>query len=252
MYDYYLGGRDNFAADREAAEQALEVAPGLRVGAREIRRFVHRAVRMLVENGIRQFIDLGCGLPTQGNVHEVAQAIAHDARVAYVDNDPVVIAHARALLETNPLTTVVEGDLRDPDQILTDPTLVQLIDLKRPVAVLLVAVLHVIPDDKVAAQVVASLRDAVASGSYLAITHAVSDREPETTARLAALYQSRTHVQGPHRPNLRTKAEVEPYFDGLELVEPGCVYIADWRPDGSELEPGAESVWSVAGVARKN
>ena len=199
MYDYYLGGKDNFASDREAAERALGVAPELRTGAREVRRFVHRVVRHLVRAGIRQFIDVGCGLPTQGNVHEVAQAAAPDVRVAYVDNDPVVIAHARALLEPNPLTVVVNADVRDPDAILADPGLLRLIDLSQPVAVLMVALLHVIPDDELVHSIVTRFRDAMAPGSYLAIAEAVADLRPETTAKLAALYQQRTTVQGPYR-----------------------------------------------------
>src|ERR1044072_6210047 len=152
MYDYYLGGKDNFAADRDAAEMALTVAPELRVGARELRAFLRRSVRFLVHAGIRQFIDIGCGLPTQGNVHEIAQTAAPDSRVVYVDNDPVVTAHARALLEGNPLVAVVQADARDTDELIADKALTGLIDLSKPVAVLMVSLLHVISEDEVAAQ----------------------------------------------------------------------------------------------------
>jgi O-methyltransferase involved in polyketide biosynthesis len=251
MYDYYLGGKDNFAADREAAEMALSMAPELRVGAQEVRRFLRRAVTFLVrEAGIRQFIDVGCGLPTRGNVHEIAQAAAPDVRVAYVDNDPVVAAHARALLESNAETAVIQADMREPAQILDNPVLNELIDLRRPVAVLLVSVLHILADDDQANKIVARFREAMAPGSYLVMSHAVSDMRPETTAKLAALYQQRTGMTGKHRANLRTRAEVEPYFDGLEMVEPGLVYVPEWRPDPAEPAP-AEPVWAVGGIARK-
>jgi SAM-dependent methyltransferase len=209
-------------------------------------------VRYLAGAGIRQFIDIGCGLPTQGNVHEIAHAAAPDARVAYVDNDPVVISHARALLERDAHTVVVNADARDPDAILTDASLLRLIDLNQPVAIMMVAVLHVIPDDEVVHRIVARLREAMVPGSYLAISEAVADLRPETTARLAALYQQRTAVPGPHRTNLRSKADVEVYFDGLELVPPGVVFIPQWRPDPSQpAEDGAENTWAVGGVARK-
>jgi trans-aconitate methyltransferase len=252
MYDYYLGGKDNYAADREAAEQALSVAPELRVGAREIRRFIHRVVRYLVDAGIRQFIDIGCGLPTQGNVHEIAHAAAPDARVVYVDNDPVVVSHARALLERQPYTIAVKADAREPQAILSDPDLRRLIDLDQPVAIMMVAVLHVIPDDELVRHIVGTLRDAMVPGSYLAIAEAVADLRPETTAKLASLYQNRTAVQGPYRSNLRNKEEIEPYFDGLELVAPGVVFIPQWNPDPEQpTEDGAENTWAVGGVARK-
>ncbi|HKT01261.1 MAG TPA: SAM-dependent methyltransferase [Rugosimonospora sp.] len=251
MYDYYLGGKDNFAADREAAEQALRVAPELRQGAAEVRKYLARAVRFLVGAGVRQFIDIGCGLPTQGNVHEIAQSLAPDARVAYADNDPVVIAHAQALLATNPLTRVVRADVRAPEGLLADPEVRGLIDFTRPVAFLLVAVLHVITDDEVVLRAVRVLREAMAPGSYLVIGHAVADIRPAVTARLAQLYQDTTETTGPRRANLRTKAEVEPYFDGMEMVDPGLVYITEWRPDPDDPWPGPQPLWSLGGVGRK-
>jgi SAM-dependent methyltransferase len=251
MYDYFLGGKDNFAADREAAEQALSLAPEIRVAAREGRLFLHRVVQFLVDAGIRQFIDIGCGLPTQGNVHEVAQAAAPDCRVAYVDNDRVVIAHARALLENNPRTAVIQADLREPERILRDPQLRQLIDVEQPVGILLISVLHVIPDDDVAQKIVVPLRESMVPGSYLAISHAVSDMRPEVTAKLAALYQDRMAIAGPRRQNLRTKAEVQSFFDGLEMVEPGLVFTPAWRPESGRRHPQAASVWTVGGVGRK-
>jgi SAM-dependent methyltransferase len=245
MYDYYLGGKDNFAADREAAEMALKVAPELRVGARELRAFLRRTVRFLVKAGVRQFVDIGCGLPTQGNVHEIAP----DARVVYVDNDPVVTAHARALLEGNPLVAVVQADARDTDELVADEALTGLIDLAKPVGVLMVSLLHVISEDEVATQIVERVKQAVAPGSYIVIAHAVSDLSPKTTEQLATLYQDKAAVNGPRRANLRTKPEVEAYFDGLDLVDPGVVYVPEWRPEAPRDDD--TPVWSVGGVGRK-
>jgi S-adenosyl methyltransferase len=253
MYDFYLGGKDNFAADREAALQALEVAPDLRELVREARRFLARAVRFLAEAGIRQFIDIGTGLPTQGNVHEIAQAVAPDARVVYVDNDPIVRVHAEALLEGNELATVLQADMRDPDQILKHPDLLSLIDLDEPVAILLFFVLYTVPEDDRAMRIVRHLRDAMCPGSYLAVSHPVSDICPETTARLAVLYQEQAKViEGTPRHNVRTRAEVARFLDGLELVEPGVVYLPDWRPPVSGDRENLRSIWAVGGVGRKN
>jgi len=248
--DYFLGGKDKFAADRAAAQIALALAPKLPAMSREGRRFLGRAVRFLAESGSRQFIDIGCGLPTQGNVHEMVHAVAPDARVVYVDNDPMVVVHAQALLQDDLLTTVVEADARDPERLLSDPRLTGMIDLDRPVAVLLFSLLQDVTDDVLAMQIVTELQKAIAPGSYVALSHAVSDLRPETTAKLAALYQDRGSVTGPRRDNLRTKADVGRFFDGLTLVEPGLVYVPRWRPDGIVLHP-PDSVWVVGGVGRK-
>jgi trans-aconitate methyltransferase len=251
MYDYYLGGKDNFAADREAAEKALSVAPELRAGAAEVRKFLTRAVRYVADRGIRQFLDLGCGLPTQGNVHEIAQSAAPDARVVYVDNDATVISHARALLETNPLTKVVQADLREPEELLSRPAVRELIDFNAPVAVLAVAVLHLIPDDEQVLHIVDVLRAAMAPGSYFVLAHAIGDMRPETTSKLAALYSQSVRMQGPGRPNLRGKAEVARYLEGMELVEPGLVHLSEWRPDPGDEWQGTTPIWAVGGVGRK-
>ncbi|WP_248963458.1 SAM-dependent methyltransferase [Sphaerisporangium perillae] len=252
IYDYFMGGKDNFAADRKAARQALDLAPELPMMCQEGRRFLERAVRYLADAGIRQFIDVGCGLPTQGNVHEIARAVAPGSRVVYVDNDPVVVVHAQALLEDDERTAVIEADMRDPDQILAHPRLNKLIDLREPVAVLLFFTLIVIPEDELAARIVGRFRDAIVPGSHVAISHSVSDLRPEATAKLAALYQDGGIVSGhTRRDQLRTKAEIEPFFDGLSLVEPGLVYIPEWRPDGERLG-GPDAVWSVGGVGRKD
>ena len=250
MADYFIGGKDNFAADRVTAQEALAIAPELPVLAREGRDFLGRAVRFLAKAGIRQFVDIGCGLPTEGNVHEILRTVASDARVAYVDNDPMVIVHARALLSGDRLTTVVEADARDPEQLLAHLRFGGTIDVDRPVAILLFSVLTDLPDDASAMRITADLRKAIAPGSYMAISHAVSDLCPETTARLAALYQNRGSITGPRRGNLRTKAEVELFFGELELVEPGVVYVPRWRPDGAvPYQP--DSVWVVGGIGRK-
>lgn len=251
MYDYYLGGKDNFAADRAAADHALSVAPELRVGAQECRKYLRRAVTFIAQAGVRQFLDIGCGLPTRGNVHEVARAVDPDTKVVYVDNDPMVVSHGRALLGSNATTAVIEADLRDPDSLLADEALRRLIDFNQPVGLLLFSVLHLVPDDELARRVVKQLLDTLAPGSYLAVAHAVADLRPETTARLAKLYQDKTASAGPRRMNLPTKDKVAEYFAGLELVEPGLVYVPQWRPEPDDEGPGDFVVWSVGAVARK-
>jgi S-adenosyl methyltransferase len=252
MNDYLLGGKDNFAADRAAAEQALEVAPELLVLMREWRKFIRRVVRFLAESGITQFVDIGTGLPAKENVHEFAQAIEPRARVAYVDSDPVVSAHAQALLEDDELTVGVTADISEPWQIMSHPRVLKLINFDEPVAVLLLAVLHRIPEDYVAARMIAEFREALAPGSYIAIQHAVCDTRPEVTRTLASLYQDKKVITAARRAqNTRTKAQIERFFDGLDVVDPGVVYIPEWRPDPGEQAADPEAVWLVGGVGRK-
>jgi hypothetical protein len=252
IVDYLLGGKDNFAADREAADRAVELAPELPMLARESRKFLGRAVRFLAGEGIRQFIDIGCGLPTQGNVHEIVQSVAEDARVVYADVDPVVISHARALLADEVQTSVIHADMREPDALLAHPSLTRFIDLGQPVAVLLVSVLNTIPEDEVATHVVTRVRETIAPGSWMTISHAISDTRPDVTRRLSTLYQDKKIVSGSRRRvNLRTRAEVEPYFDGLKLAEPGITHSPAWRPDPGEPTVDPQSVWSIVGVGRK-
>ena len=253
IYDYLLGGKDNFPADREVAEQILAIAPVAGEVAEDNRVFLRRAVEVLAaEAGVRQFIDLGSGLPTQGNVHEIAQAAAPEARVVYVDNDPMVVAHSRALLAGDN-TVAIEGDLRRPDSILGHPDVRELIDFGRPVALLLLAILHFVPDEEDPFGIVARYVDALPAGSHLAISHGTRDiperpdLSPEEMADMGAkveqLYQLTTASLV-----TRTRAEVERFFDGLELLEPGVVEIQRWRPDGrSSLLPGG----FYGGVARK-
>jgi SAM-dependent methyltransferase len=248
MYDYYLGGKDNFAVDREAAEQVLTAAPEVRVLARENRAFLGRAVRYLAaEAGIRQFVDVGTGLPTQGNVHEVAQAVDPSARVVYVDNDPIVRAHAKALLPADGTTAVIEADMRDPGPILDHPDLLRLIDFAEPVAVLFMSVLHFITDEEDPYGLVAAFRDRCAPGSHLALSHITSPERGADGAEAAAdVYKSRATSPAV----LRTPKEIGALFDGYDLVEPGLVYLPQWRPDAPGDADDAESVWMLCAVGR--
>ena len=244
IYDYFLGGKDNFPADRQVADQVLAIAPVAREVVEDNRAFLRRAVRVLTrEAGIRQFIDLGSGLPTQGNVHEIAQAIAPDARVVYVDNDAMVVTHSRALLAGDN-TIAIQADLREPDVILGHPEVRELIDFDQPVALLLVAILHFIPDDQDPLGIVARFRDALPTGSYLAISHGTRDIPvrpdisaevmAEMGARVERLYQQTTAFIV-----TRTRAQVGRFFDGFELLDPGLVEIQLWRPgDESSMLPG--------------
>jgi SAM-dependent methyltransferase len=252
IYDYLLGGKDNFPADRAAAEATLAVGPEGRAIARANRRFLIRAVRFLAEQGIRQFIDIGTGIPTSPNVHEAAHAVAPDARVIYVDNDPLVLAHARALLRSHGPgeTRFIQADLRDPEAILGDPNLVALIDFAQPLAVLLVATLHHIPDAEDPAGIVARLLAPAAPGSYLVVSQLASDLKPERAAGVAAAAKRSGVTLLPRR-----RDEVLRFFAGLDLVEPGLVQPPLWRPDPSrdtsEEEENLDLVWFYAGVGRK-
>jgi hypothetical protein len=252
IIDYLLGGKDNFAADREAAEQAVTLAPELPMMALESRKFLGRAVRFLADEGIRQFIDIGCGLPTQNNAHEVAQAAASDSRVIYVDFDPVVVTHARAILADDVQTGVIQADMREPDKILAHPDLRRLIDLDQPVAILLIAALNAIPEDETALHIVEHLRDAITPGSWMVISHPISDDRTDVTEQLASLFQDQEIVKGSRRrANLRTRAEVEPYFDGLKVAAPGITRVPDWRPESGEAGVAAMTDWTLAGVGQK-
>ncbi|MER7472788.1 SAM-dependent methyltransferase [Micromonospora sp. NPDC000018] len=247
MYDYYLGGKDNSAADRRAANKVLAAAPEVILMARENRGFIQRAVRFLARDaGIRQFLDIGSGLPTQGNVHEIAQAEAPDARVVYVDNDPKVLARSRALKITEARnTSVITADLRDPDVILNHPDTLAQIDFDQPMAILLVAVLHFIDDQADPYAIVAHLRDAMAPGSYLVINHATADPRPDNAGGAAEVYKN-TKYPSTHR----TRKQIERFFDGVHLIDPGLVIVSDWRPD-TETDISPEEVWILGGVGRK-
>jgi hypothetical protein len=244
IYDALLGGKDNYAVDREAARKLVEVIPEAAYAARENRAFLGRAVQFLAaEAGIDQFVDIGTGLPVRGHVHEIAQEIDPAARVLYADNDPVVVAHARALLENRESVIAVEGDVRYPHDLLTMPAVRDLIDFGRPVAVLLVAVLHFVSDSEDPWQAVSTLVERMAPGSYLAISHVTTDGIPESAVRRASEIYDRALVSGA----ARSREDIARMFGGLELVPPGLVDVAEWR---SARTPGRRPVF-LAGIGRK-
>jgi hypothetical protein len=251
VYDYLLGGKDNFAADRAAAEAGLRANPNSRIPPRENRAFLGRAVRYLAgEAGISQFLDIGTGIPTSPNVHEVAQAAEPQARIVYVDNDPIVLTQARALLTTGPQgrTAYIDADLRDIDAILGSPDLQRTLDLSQPVGLLLLAVMHFIPDEDDPWALAARLLAALPSGSYLALSHLTGDFDPAAWAGVVAVYR-RSGVTMQVRP----KPDVERFFGGLDLIDPGVVSLPQWRPDPSDVgRPPSDAAVSVyGGVARK-
>jgi O-methyltransferase involved in polyketide biosynthesis len=247
IYDYLLGGKDNFAADRAAAAKIVEAAPDVVRRTRENRAFLGRAVRYLATAGIRQFLDIGTGLPTRENVHQAARRVAADARVAYVDNDPVVLVHAKALLATDPQTMAIGADMREPEIILDRVAGTGFLDLAQPLAVLMVAVLHFLPDIGQAREIVATFRDRVAPGSYLVITHATAgDMSAGNLSQAVQTYA--TASTGSITP--RSHEEIASFFAGLELQEPGLVPVAHWRPRGTA--PAAiTGPTFLGGVARK-
>jgi hypothetical protein len=248
IYDYMLGGKDNFPADQKAAEAMLKVNPAALRTAKANRGFLGRAVRLLAEEeGIRQFLDFGTGLPTQQNVHQVAQQVAPDARVVYVDYDPVVVTHGQALLANTSTVTVVEADLRRPEEILAHPDVGRLIDFDKPLAILLVAILHFIADAEDPVGIVSQLREAMAPGSYLVVSHTLSESPTEVMAAAQRAFQQ---AGAPLTP--RTRAEVLRFFDGFDLVEPGLVEVQEWRSTGPEAVAAGGSPWVlVGGVGRK-
>jgi O-methyltransferase involved in polyketide biosynthesis len=247
IYDYWLGGKDNFAADRLTAEKLSEIVPEARAAARANREFLRRAVRFLAKAGIRQFIDLGAGLPTQANVHEVAHQIVPGARVVYVDYDQVVVVHGQALLQSDEATAIVEADVREPEKILEHHELRAVIDLDEPVAVLMVGILHFITEDEDPYGIVARFREAMASGSYLAICHVTADPRPQAEAPVTEIYRQTSAPMVP-----RSHDQVLRLFDGFDLVEPGVVYAPEWRPDytGDPADPVTSFVFG--GVGRKS
>lgn len=251
IYDYLLGGKDNYSADREAAIKIVSLLPDALKACHNNRRFLQRAVRFLAdEAGVRQFIDIGTGLPTQGNVHEVAQSFAPDARVLYVDYDPVVVSHAQALLATNPTVVAINRDLRQPDQIIAHPALQALIDLNKPVAILLVAVLHFITDDEDPYGIVNELKAAMPSGSYLVLSHITADDiSPWVSNEVQQIYDRATAPATP-----RPRAGIERFFDGMEIIAPGLTDVGAWRdlkPVGREGRSESGRTLFFGGVGRK-
>jgi len=252
VWNFQLGGKDNYAVDRAAARALNQAcakagAPGGDAVAVENRGFIGRAVRYLAgEAGIDQFLDIGSGLPSQGNVHEVAREVNSAARTVYVDNDPLVLNHGRVLLAADDTSIIVNRDMYDPGSILDDPDLLAMIDLDRPVAVLIVAMLHLIPDAARPEAIVARIRDALAPGSYLALTHTTSEHRPEAAATLAKEF-SRLGISTPMVP--RSAGQIHGFFAGFDLVAPGLVSPAEWRPDLAPV-PVPDTRWMVAGVGR--
>jgi len=247
IYDYLLGGKDNFAADREAARRLIEAIPDVAAIARDNRSFLGRVVRYLAtEGGIRQFLDLGGGLPTQANVHELAQGMAPEARVVYVDNDPVVASHGRALLASGDLVAMVLGDLRDPASILQHPDVTGLIALTQPVAVLCTSTLHFIGDEAGPHKIIGAYRDRMAPGSFLAITHGTLEEDPEGEGSKA----EEVYRQASSQLHVRPLPEVLRFFDGFELIEPGLTWITEWRPEPGTAPTGRPHSMR-GGVGRK-
>lgn len=248
VYDYLLGGTHNFLADQDVARTLIAVEPSMREHLRANRDFVGRAVRFMASEGVRHFLDIGSGIPTEGNVHEIAQRAAPGSKVLYVDSDPVAVAHSEAMLYRNDDAASIQGDLREPGKILASETTRRLIDFARPVGVILGAVLHFIPDTDQARRIVRTLTSDLAAGSYLAISHGTSEGNPKVTTALETVYNRNvtTQITG------RTRAEILGFFDGLDLLEPGLVTLPHWRPDPPGVPENADKLWGIlAGVARQ-
>jgi SAM-dependent methyltransferase len=248
VYDYLIGGRHNFLADQDVGRAIQAVDPDARVFARANRDFLGRAVRFLGDAGIGQFLDIGSGIPTEGNVHEVARRADPAARVAYVDVDPVAIAHSRAILAGNPGAGVISGDLRDPAAILADETTRRLIDFSQPVGLLLVAVLHFIADEEDPWRLVAALRDALAPGSYLVLGQGTLEGRADTAQAFQKMYNRSVAT----KIHMRSRAAILRFFDGFELVPPGLVFVPQWRPGSPDEVPADPGRYgNLVGVARK-
>jgi len=246
VYDYWLGGKDNFAADREMGERTLAAYPNLVFSVRANRAFLARTVRFLAaEAGIRQFLDIGTGIPTANNTHEVAQRVAPECRIVYVDNDPVVLSHAKALLKSSPegACAYIDADLRDPGTILAGAA--KTLDFSQPIAVMLIAVMHFVGDDAQASAIMNQLTGACVPASYVALSHAASDIDAEQMAEMIRRLNETTA----EKTTLRDRAGVTRLFDGLELVEPGVIRAAEWRPDTDLEAASPAALWG--GVARK-
>lgn len=250
IYDYILGGKDNFAVDRDAGDATVQVWPALPVHMRANREFMHRAARFLArERGIDQFLDIGTGIPTQPNLHEVVQEVRPEARVVYTDKDPIVLAHARALMVSaaRGRTAYVQSDLRAPEELLASQELRETLDLQRPIGLVLVAVVHFIEDDEEALGVVRRIVDVLPPGSFVAATVATDDFAPERLARVRETY----HAHG-ETLRWRNEAQTEQFFEGLELVEPGIVQMHKWRPDDDSYDSvPEEDIAMYGGIGRK-
>lgn len=238
-----LGGKDNYAIDREAAERIIEVAPDTPLLAVALRRFLVRAVRRMAEAGIRQFIDLGTGIPTSPNVHEVARGVHEDARIAYVDIDPVVVVHNQALLAVDPGVITIQGDVRKPQEIIEHPELRSFIDFSEPIGILFLAVLHLVTDEEDPADIIAQFRESVVPGSNVAIVQFAADSDPDGIETFNKIYEN-----SPIKVTFRPREQIEGFFDGFELLPPGVVNVEDWRP---EMEAPRTSLKIAGGVGEK-
>jgi len=247
VYDYLLGGKDNYPADRALAESMIAQLPNVQLAVRWNRAFLHRVVRYLIrEAGVRQIVDIGAGLPTVGNTHEIARDADPEARVVYVDHDPVVLAHARSMLHGVPNTAIIEHDLLEPDKILADPILHSLIDVSEPTAFLFLSILHFVPDEADPAGLIATLLDPFPAGSHVAISHATPDTVPQVND------VERVFDEATEQAHVRSRSAVMKLVSGLEVVEPGLTWPPEWRPDPGDEVPAnaAESYYCVV-VARK-
>jgi hypothetical protein len=253
VYNYMIGGKDNFAADREVAELSLKVAPEAPRSARENRDFLRRVVRYLIqEAGVRQFLDIGSGLPTQGNVHEIAHEIDPTIRVVYVDIDPIVLVHSRALLPRDGTTRVIQADVRRPAQILQNPDVRSFLDFDQPIGLLFIAILHHLNDDEDPAGVAATFRDALPSGSHIAISHFFDPGESRPESSKQAQASDKLFAERLGTGRFRTEAEIRPFFAGLDLIDPGLVPVPEWRPDpGTTITRDIIHYTLIAGVGRK-
>jgi SAM-dependent methyltransferase len=247
LYDYYLGGAHNFGVDRELAQKVLAVVPDLPIIAQANRAFLHRAVRYLIDQGVRQFIDIGSGIPTEGNAHETAQRYAPDSTILYVDHDPVAVVHSEHLLKDTPNAQVLQADLRRPQDILASAELSDLIDLSQPVGLLMVAVLHFVTEDERPEKLIGQFHDALVPGSYLAISQVASDSRPAEGQAVSQLYESAAD------PLVRRSLpRIRELFDGWDLVDPGLVRVPEWRPDWpDDVGPETSSNPIIAAVGRK-
>jgi precorrin-6B methylase 2 len=248
MWDYLLGGAHNFAVDRRVAEQGIALKPDLPEVARQVRAFIHRAVAYLSDAGVDQFIDIGAGIPTRGSVHEMAQRANPEARVVYVDRDPVAIAHSTAILRDNDRATAILGDLRDPAAILARPELRDLLDLDRPVGLLLVAVLHFVFDEDEPERIVATLRDALPVGSHLVIQHATLDEQPATVRQMVEHF----NANSAQPMQWRTREEITAFLDGYTILDPGVVHLSRWRPLPENVVPDPVRYAAYTAVGRKD
>jgi len=246
VYDYYLGGSHNFEVDRQMAEEAMRLWPELPGIIRSNRAFLRRAVMFLASEGVHQFIDIGSGIPTVGNVHEVARRGSPDSRVVYVDRDLVAVEHSRALLGDDPRTAVVQADLRRPDDILSSSDAQRMIDFDQPVALLLVAVLHFVSDEDAPHEAVQRLCDPLAAGSYLVISHASPSVQSDKSAEHQELYRRTATPM-----TMRTRDEIAEFFQGFDLVPPGVVPLSGWRPDAASIDLAEDEVAGQGGVGRK-